>query len=70
MEKDVNEIVLGDEPLMFDLFTTSEIALATLDLAYHREQVGGKHRLNAVVGGLRLGYTDEPALQGSSVCSL
>ena len=31
--KDILEIMLGDEHLMSDLFTTSEIALATLGLA-------------------------------------
>ena len=47
--------MLGDEQLMFDLFTTSEIALGTLGLAYHREQDDNKRQLDVVVGGLGLG---------------
>ena len=70
LKTDVLEIVLGDEFLMSDLFTTSEIALATLGLAYHREQAGGKRQLDVVVGGLGLGYTAEAVLQDSSVSSL
>ncbi len=49
------DIMLGDEHLASDLFTTSEIALATLGLAYHREQDDNKRQLDVVVGGLGLG---------------
>ena len=67
--KDILEIMLGDEHLMSDLFTTSEIALATLGLAYHRE-TGGPPPRDIVIGGLGLGYTAEAVLQDNDVVSL
>ena len=67
--KDILEIMLGDEHLMSDLFTTSEIALATLGLAYHREK-GGPPPRDIVIGGLGLGYTAEAVLQDNDVTSL
>ena len=62
--------MLGDEHLMSDLFTTSEIALATLGLAYHREHDDNGRQLDVVVGGLGLGYTAEAVLCDNSVGSL
>ena len=49
---DVIEILLGEEHLMSDLFTASEIALATLGM-----QAAKGDSLEIVVGGLGLGYT-------------
>ena len=62
LKTDMLEIMLGDEHLMSDLFTTSEIALATLGLAYHREQDDNGRQLDVVVGGLGLGYTADAVL--------
>ena len=54
---DVLEIKLGEEHLMSDLFTASEIALAELGLA-----ACAGEGLDVVVGGLGLGYTARAAL--------
>ncbi|MEP0521851.1 MAG: spermidine synthase [Hyphomicrobiales bacterium] len=62
---DVIEIKLGDEFLMSDLFTASEIALANLGLA----KLSGKN-LDVVVGGLGLGYTARTVLEHDTVGSL
>ena len=70
LKTDILEIMLGDEHLMSDLLTTSEIALATLGLAYHREQDDNGRQLDVVVGGLGLGYTAEAVLCDKSVGSL
>ncbi len=70
LKTDILEIMLGDEHLMSDLFTTSEIALATLGLAYHREQDDNGSKLDVLVGGLGLGYTAEAVLCDNSVGSL
>nr|WP_306264299.1 spermidine synthase [Pararhizobium sp. IMCC3301] len=59
---DVLEIKLGDEFLMSDLFTVSEIALADLGLA----QLSGGD-LEIVVGGLGLGYTAQAVLRHEKV---
>ena len=59
---DVLEIKLGDEFLMSDLFTVSEIALADLGLA----QLNGAN-LDIVVGGLGLGYTAQAVLRHDKV---
>ncbi|MEQ8306627.1 MAG: spermidine synthase [Hoeflea sp.] len=59
---DVLEIKLGDEHLMSDLFTASEIALADLGLAACEGE-----SLDVVVGGLGLGYTARAVL-GSERC--
>ena len=70
---DILEIMLGDEHLMSDLFTESEIALATLGLAYHRDgnNDGNKNQaLDVVVGGLGLGYTAKAVLEDDKVSSL
>jgi spermidine synthase len=62
---DVLEIKLGEEHLMSDLFTVSEIALARLGLA--AIQRGGS---DVVVGGLGLGYTAQAVLEHDSVSGL
>lgn len=60
--KDVYEIKLGDEHLMSDVFTVSEIALADLGLG----AVTGSE-LRVVVGGLGMGYTALAALKDERV---
>jgi len=60
--KDVFEIKLGDEHLMSDVFTVSEIALADLALG----AVAGSD-LRVVVGGLGMGYTALAALKDKRV---
>lgn len=62
---DVVEVKLGDEHLMSDLFTASEIALAKLGLA----KVQGEE-LDVVIGGLGLGYTAKAALEDERVRNL
>ena len=62
---DVLEIKLGDEHLMSDLFTASEIALAELGLAACESE-----GLDVVVGGLGLGYTAKAALDEPRTGSL
>lgn len=59
---DVIEIKLGDEFLMSDLFTVSEIALADLGLAQLTDD-----DLDIVVGGLGLGYTAQAVLRHDQV---
>ncbi|MGJ8573061.1 MAG: spermidine synthase [Hoeflea sp.] len=54
---DILEIKLGEEHLMSDLFTASEIALSQLGLAACQGE-----GLDVVVGGLGLGYTAKAAL--------
>lgn len=62
---DVLEIKLGEEHLMSDLFTASEIALAKLGLAACEGE-----GLDVVVGGLGLGYTARAALEEPRTGSL
>ncbi|SOE10725.1 spermidine synthase [Hoeflea halophila] len=62
---DVVEIKLGEEHLMSDLFTASEIALAELGLAACEGE-----GLEVVVGGLGLGYTARAALEEPRTGSL
>ena len=62
---DILEIKLGDEHLMSDLFTASEIALAELGLA-----ACAGEGLDVVVGGLGLGYTARAALDETRTGSL
>jgi spermidine synthase len=62
---DVYEIKLGDEFLMSSLFTVAEIALARLGLAALE-----RTNLDAVVGGLGLGYTAQAVLEDKRVRSL
>ncbi len=70
LKTDIVEIMLGDEHLMSDPFTTSEIALATLGLAYHREQDDKGRQLDVVVSGVGLGYNTDSVLCNNSVGSL
>ncbi|MFN3312341.1 MAG: spermidine synthase [Hyphomonas sp.] len=63
--KDIFEIKLGDEHLMSDLFTVSEVALA--DLGLGAVEGGG---LRVVVGGLGMGYTALAALKDARVSEL
>lgn len=65
LKSDVIEIKLGEEFLMSDRFTASEIALADLGLAH----LNGDN-LDVVVGGLGLGYTARAVLKNSSVKSM
>ena len=58
LDVDVLEIMLGDEHLMSDLFTTSEIALAQKGLG----ALSQDEPLSVVVGGLGMGYTTAAAL--------
>lgn len=62
---DILEIKLGEEHLMSDLFTASEIALADLGLAACDGEA-----LDVVVGGLGLGYTARAALDKTQTGSL
>ncbi|KGF70600.1 spermidine synthase [Hoeflea sp. BAL378] len=62
---DILEIKLGEEHLMSDLFTASEIALAELGLA-----ACDGEGLDVVVGGLGLGYTAKAALDNARTGSL
>jgi spermidine synthase len=66
LDKDVLEILLGDEHLMSDLFTTSEIALAK----YALQVILGNKPLSVLVGGLGLGYTAVAALEDKRVNSM
>jgi len=65
LKADVIEIKLGEEFLMSDRFTASEIALADLGLAL----LNGDN-LDVVVGGLGLGYTAQAVLEDKRVSSL
>ena len=62
---DILEIKLGEEHLMSDLFTASEIALAELGLAACEGE-----GLDVVVGGLGLGYTAKAVLDEKRTGSL
>jgi spermidine synthase len=62
---DVLEIKLGEEHLMSDLFTESEVALARLGLANIVRSA-----IDVVIGGLGLGYTARTVLEETSVGSL
>lgn len=65
LDRDVYEIMLGDEHLMSSLFTASEVALARLCLADL-----GDGPVDVVVGGLGLGYTAQAVLEHETVRSL
>ncbi|ABI78830.1 conserved hypothetical protein [Hyphomonas neptunium ATCC 15444] len=65
LSKDVYEIKLGDEHLMSDVFTVSEIALADLGL----NALAGSD-LRVVVGGLGMGYTALAALKDARVAEI
>ena len=62
LDRDVFEVMLGDEHLMSSLFTQGEIALAVLGLA----ATPGED-LDVIVGGLGLGYTARAALDDPRV---
>ena len=62
--------MLNDEHLMSIIFTQSEIALATLGLAYNHEQDYNGRQPDVVVSGLGLGYTANSVLCDNSVGSL
>lgn len=62
LDRDVYEVMLGDEHLMSTLFTEGEIALADLGLAQARGEA-----LEVIVGGLGLGYTARAALDDPRV---
>ena len=66
LDVDVLEIMLGDEHLMSDLFTTSEIALAK----YGLEAVTKEDPLTVVVGGLGMGFTAAAALEDARIDEL
>ncbi|MCV0394042.1 MAG: spermidine synthase [Rhizobiaceae bacterium] len=65
LDVDVIEIKLGDEHLMSDLFTESEVALGRLGI----EAAAGP-KLDVVVGGLGLGYTARAVLESARVAEL
>ncbi len=62
LDRDVFEVMLGDEHLMSSLFTQGEIALAVLGLA-----ATPGDGLDVIVGGLGLGYTARAALDDPRV---
>ena len=65
LDRDVVEVILGEEHLMSSLFTVGETELATLGLA--RATGTG---LKVLVGGLGLGYTAQAALADPRVASV
>jgi spermidine synthase len=65
LDRDVFEVMLGDEHLMSSLFTEGEIALTEIGLAASDAPV-----LDVVVGGLGLGYTAAAALDDPRVRSV
>jgi spermidine synthase len=65
LDRDVVEVILGDEHLMSSLFTVGETELATLGLA----RASGD-ALRVLVGGLGLGYTAQAALADPRVASV
>ncbi|MEC9142700.1 MAG: spermidine synthase, partial [Pseudomonadota bacterium] len=64
----VVEVILNDEHLMSDMFTASEIALATIPMGLL--ETGGAGQVEVLVGGLGLGYTADAVLGFQSVASL
>ena len=65
LDRDVVEVILGDEHLMSSLFTVGETELATLGLA----RASGD-ACKVLVGGLGLGYTAQAALADPRVASV
>lgn len=65
LEKEVFEVILGDEHLMSSHFTVAEIELAHLALA-----AASGDALDILVGGLGLGYTAQAVLSHTEVRSL
>tara|TARA_R110001592_G_scaffold288310_3_gene557291 strand:- start:1166 stop:1903 length:738 start_codon:yes stop_codon:yes gene_type:complete len=71
LKVDVFEIILGDEHLMSNIFTVSEIALARLGLDRLASlSPGSGEKWDVVVGGLGLGYTAGAVLEYDRVASL
>lgn len=71
LKVDVFEIILGDEHLMSNIFTVSEIALARLGLDKVRNlNTNTDEPWDIVVGGLGLGYTAGAVLEDRRVGSL
>ena len=68
LDRDVVEVILNDEHLMSDMFTASEIALATIPMGLL--ETGGAGQVKVLVGGLGLGYTADAVLGFQSVASL
>ena len=68
LDRDVVEVILNEEHLMSDMFTASEIALATVPMRLLEK--GGTGRAEILVGGLGLGYTADAVLGFRSVASL
>ncbi len=68
LDRDVLEVILNDEHLMSDMFTASEIALATIPMGLLETSRAGQ--LEVLVGGLGLGYTADAVLGFQSVASL
>src|ERR1700689_2595257 len=64
---DIFEIKLGDEFLMWSLFTAAEIELARLGLAGLAQTSLKRTGLDVVVGGLGLGYTAQAVLEHAAV---
>src|SRR5690349_10374122 len=65
LDRDVFEVMLGDEHLMSSLFTDGEVALAEIGLA-----AAEGAELEVVVGGLGLGHTAGAALDDPRVRSV
>ena len=63
---DILELMLGNQHLMSDLFTTSEVALAKIGL----NSIKSKANLTVVVGGLGMGFTANAALSDPRVKDL
>ena len=68
LDRDVVEVILNDEHLMSDMFTASEIALATLPMALL--EAAGRTNADILVGGLGLGYTADAVLRSEAAGSL
>lgn len=68
LDKDVFEVLLGEEHLMSSLFTASEVALAKLGLAALGKAPA--EGWDVVVGGLGLGYTAAAVLEDERVRAL
>ena len=68
--REVYEILLGDEFLMSSLFTVVETELARLGLAAASAALPDRTGLDVVVGGLGLGYTARAALDNPALRSL
>ena len=66
LDIDVLEIMLGDEHLMSNLFTASEIALAKIGL----DAIASDAGLSVVVGGLGMGFTADAALSDPRIDDL